>query len=183
MKRLVGDLTDVTSLEAGQLAVATSPNDGRELVQETLESFRPLAAEKGIMLEGQVGDVPLLLMCDRGRILQVLANLVGNALKFTPVGGRVYAGATRLGDDVCFSVTDSGPGIPENLLESVFERFWQAAKDDRRGLGLGLYIAKSLVEAHGGRIWVESRLGEGSTFFLRLPVVSPANQTDPHQVS
>jgi signal transduction histidine kinase len=183
MKRLVGDLTDVTSLEAGELAVTTSPNDGRELVEETLAAFRLLAAEKGISLESQVGDVPLLLMCDRGRILQVLANLVGNALKFTTAGGTVSAGATRIGDDVCFAVTDNGPGIPENFLESVFERFWQAGKDDRRGLGLGLYIAKSLVEAHGGRIWVESRLGEGSTFFLRLPVVSPANQTDPHQAA
>jgi signal transduction histidine kinase len=175
MKRLVGDLTDVTSLDAGELAVTTAANDGRELVAETVAAFRLLAAEKGIALDGDTIGAPLLLSCDRDRILQVLANLLGNAIKFTPAGGKVSAAAARVGDDVRFSVTDTGPGIPENLLESVFERFWQAGKDDRRGLGLGLYIAKSLVEAHGGRIWAESRLGEGSTFSFTLPISSSPN--------
>lgn len=176
MKRLVGDLTDVTSLEAGKLAVTTTVNDGGELVAEAVAAFRLLAAEKGIALEGDTIGAPLLLSCDRDRSLQVLANLLGNAIKFTPAGGKVSATALRVGDDVRFSVTDTGPGIPENLLEAVFERFWQAGKDDRRGLGLGLYIAKSLVEAHGGRIWAESRLGEGSTFFFTLPISSSANE-------
>jgi signal transduction histidine kinase len=176
MKKLIGDLTDVTSLDAGELAVTTAANDARELVEETVAAFRLLAAGKGISLEGDTVDAPLPLSCDRDRILQVLSNLVGNALKFTAGGGRVSAAAARVEDEVCFSVMDTGPGIPEDLLESVFERFWQAGKDDRRGLGLGLYIAKSLVEAHGGRIWAESRLGEGSTFSFTLPFGSPPNQ-------
>lgn len=169
MKRLIGDLTDVTSLAAGKLAITALPQDGKDLVAEALASFRLLAAEKGISLEGDAPGVPLPLVCDRGRILQVLTNLLGNAVKFTPEGGTVSARAARTGDEVWFFVMDSGPGIPEDLLEAIFERFWQAGTADRRGLGLGLYIAKSIVEAHGGRIWAESGISEGSTLCFTLP--------------
>jgi len=176
MKRLLSDLTDVTSLAAGKFAVTTAPNDGKALVAESLAAFRLLAAEKRISLKGDAADAPLLVVCDRGRILQVLANLLGNAVKFTSDGGTVSVSAAGIGDEACFSVKDAGPGIPENLLEAVFERFWQGGKDDRRGLGLGLYIAKSIVEAHGGRIWAESRTGEGSTFYFTLPTGAASNQ-------
>ena len=169
MKRLISDLTDVTSLSAGKFAVTTAADDGKALVAETVATFRLLAAEKRIRLEGDADDAPLVVACDRGRILQVLANLLGNAIKFTPEGGTVSARAAKVGNEVCFSVLDTGPGIPENSLQSVFERFWQAGNDDRRGLGLGLYIAKSIVAAHGGRIWVDSRVGEGSSFHFTLP--------------
>jgi signal transduction histidine kinase len=169
MGRLIGDLVDVTSLTAGKLAVALAPTDGRALLSEALETFRVLAAEKRISLEAKAMDKPQPVLGDHGRILQVLANLLGNAVKFTPEGGRISVGAERLGNDVRFSVSDSGPGIPENLLRTVFERYRQAGEDDRRGLGLGLYIAKGIVEAHAGKIWVECPIGEGSTFHFTIP--------------
>jgi signal transduction histidine kinase len=168
MKRLIGDLTDVTSLSAGKLAIVTAPNDGRALAAEAVETFRMLAGEKHIQLTADLVVAPLPVQCDRGRILQVLANLLGNAVKFTADGGSISARAESVEGHVLFSVTDTGPGIAEDLLEAVFERFWQA-RSDRRGLGLGLYIAKSIVEAHCGRIWVESRLGHGSAFHFTLP--------------
>ena len=170
MTRLIGDLVDVTSIAAGKLAVAAAPSDPRPLVVEVVEVFRHVAVEKGIRLESQVPDQPLLAVFDRDRIQQVLVNLIANALKFTPRGGAIQASAENMANEVRFSVRDTGSGIPAPLLEAVFERFWKAGADDQRGLGLGLYIAKSLVEAHGGRIWVESRIGEGSTFRFTLPV-------------
>jgi signal transduction histidine kinase len=169
MKRLVGDLTDVTSLANGKLAVTIAPQEAHALTTEALASFRAVAAAKQISLGSYVPEGLLPVNCDRGRILQVLTNLMGNAVKFTPENGQVSAHAARDGGDVRFSVKDNGPGIEAHLLEAVFERFWQAGKDDRRGLGLGLYIAKSIVDAHGGRIWVESRFGAGSTFHFTIP--------------
>jgi len=178
MKRLIGDLTDVTSLAAGKIAITTAPIDQRALLRDAMETFRQLAAEKRIVLAVPTDDGPLLVQCDHGRIVQVLVNLVGNALKFTPEGGRVSARTVRLGDEVLFSVTDNGPGIPQGLLEAVFERFWQAGENDQRGLGLGLYIARGIVEAHGGKIWAESRVGEGSTFHFTLPSAARSIRSD-----
>jgi signal transduction histidine kinase len=94
-------------------------------------------------------------------MLQVLANLIANSLKCTPAAGNICIRAEHVGDEVHFFVKDSGVGIPANMLDAVFERFWQVGKSDRRGVGLGLYISKCIVEAHGGRIWAESKLGEG----------------------
>jgi signal transduction histidine kinase len=102
----------------------------------------------------------------------VLANLLANAIKFTPAGGTVLLRVEPVGQDVRFSVVDTGSGIPGHQLEAVFERFWQARSEDRRGLGLGLYISRGIVEAHGGRIWAESQPGEGSTFSFTLPGAS-----------
>jgi signal transduction histidine kinase len=99
----------------------------------------------------------------------VLANLITNAIKFTAPGGRVSVGVERRGDEAQFCVRDTGSGIRANMLETIFERFWQVGKNDRRGLGLGLYISKCIVEAHGGRIWAESREGQGSRFFFTVP--------------
>jgi signal transduction histidine kinase len=169
MGRLIGDLVDVTSMTAGKLAVTTAPTDERALISEALEAFRLIAAEKDVTLETTAMDSPLLVMCDHGRILQVLSNLLGNAIKFTPCGGKVSVRAERVDDQVRISVIDSGPGIPEHLHEAVFERFWQAAGDERGGLGLGLYIAKGIIEAHQGKLWVESRVGEGSAFHFSMP--------------
>jgi len=111
---------------------------------------------------------------DGGRILQVLANLVSNAIKFTPAGGRVSIRVVADRNDIQFSVSDTGIGIPDQALSAVFERFRQLSKD-RRGLGLGLHISKCIVEAHGGRMWAESVVGVGSTFHFVLPA-SPAAQ-------
>ena len=105
-------------------------------------------------------------------MLQVFANLISNSIKFTPAGGKVVVGVGRARGALRFGVTDTGVGIPAPMLEAVFERFWQVGKNDRRGQGLGLYISKSIVEAHGGRIWAESEPGKGSQFYFTLPLSS-----------
>jgi signal transduction histidine kinase len=108
--------------------------------------------------------------CDRDRVSQVLSNLLGNAIKFTPSGGTVtLAAAPSPEGGVTVSVSDTGPGVPDALRERIFERFWQIGKPDRQGLGLGLYISKMIVESHGGRIFVDSAAGKGSTFRFTLP--------------
>jgi signal transduction histidine kinase len=115
------------------------------------------------------------VICDRSRVVQVLSNLIGNAIKFTPAQGRIRVSCTRTGlesNDVQVSVSDTGPGIAPEKIDTIFERFSQINSQDRRGIGLGLYIAKMMVEEHPGRIWVESKLGEGSTFHFTLPLRS-----------
>jgi signal transduction histidine kinase len=173
VNRLVGDLLDVASIEAGRLAVTPERHDATPLVRETLDAFQPLAAERGIRLDSEIARGSLLAKFDQGRVQQVLANLVSNAIKFTPTGGRILLRVEPIGDEVRFSVRDTGPGIPPAHAEAVFRRFWQVTPGDARGLGLGLYISRCVVEAHGGRIWVESQPGEGSTFFFTLPGVVP----------
>jgi PAS domain S-box-containing protein len=173
MDRLVRDLLDVCTLEAGHLGVEPEPQSPALLVREALELVRPLAA--GHLLAVDVDEALPEVRADRSRVLQVFSNLVGNALKFTPEGGRVLVGAawSEAEGAVCFRVTDSGPGIPAEHLPHLFERFWRARRADRRGAGLGLPIARGLVEAHGGRLWVESEAGQGSTFRFTLPLAHP----------
>ncbi len=128
-----------------------------------------------------VEPTPLPVLCDADRVTQALVNLVGNAVKFTPPGGTVTVGAARDGEQVRVHVTDTGRGIPAGELEAVFERFHQVDPDDARtqeGTGLGLPITRRIVEAHGGRIGVESTLGAGSTFHLTLPVPEPAGPAE-----
>ena len=108
-------------------------------------------------------------MADRGRIFQVFSNLIGNALKFTPKGGRIDVRGRMIGDEAVFTIEDTGAGIPPENLPHLFDRFWQARETRRAGAGLGLYIAKGIIEAHGGRLWVESTLGVGTTFSFTLP--------------
>ena len=170
MDRLIQDLLDVARLEGGTLAVSPSPRSGTSLLEEAFESARPLAEE--VRLSLHKSEALPAVWADRERVLQVFSNLLGNALKFTPPGGEVSLGARVEGTAVCFFVHDTGPGIPREALEHLFERLWLAHRGDRRGAGLGLYIAKGLVEAHGGRIWVESEPGRGSTFFFTLPIAS-----------
>ena len=152
MNRLIGDLVDVVSIDAGKLAVHTEPCDAAALLAEAAEAFAASADERGVALEVDAPGGKLTAPLDHGRMLQVLANLVTNALKFTPRGGRVVLAGRRSAGELRLTVTDDGSGIPADRLEAVFERFWQADENDRRGLGLGLYISRSLVEAHGGRI-------------------------------
>ncbi len=172
MERLIQDLLDVTRLEAGNLVLEQRSEDVAALVKEASEMFDDAAREKQLRLECHVEeDVPAVYV-DRFRVLQALSNLLGNALKFTPAGGSVTLRAARDGPDVRFSVSDTGPGIPEEQRAHVFDRFWQARETARAGAGLGLSIARGVVEAHGGRIWVDSRPGVGSTFSFTLPVAS-----------
>jgi signal transduction histidine kinase len=170
MYRLVHDLLDVAAIEAGQLPVTQSPLSAHALVTDALELLRPLAAAKSIAL---VGDVPPGLpavAADRERVLQVFSNLGGNALKFTARDGRVEIHATGHERAVEFIVRDTGPGIQPEDLPHVFDRFWQAKKRERAGVGLGLAIAKGIIEAHGGEIHVDSTPGQGSRFAFTLPV-------------
>ncbi|WP_338277380.1 sensor histidine kinase [Corallococcus caeni] len=176
MNRLIGDLVDVASIEAGRIRVAPAPQDATALVRDSVEAFQPLASAQGLRFDVELRGNTLMAKFDHDRVLQVLANLLSNAIKFTPAGGRILLRVEPVDADVRFSVTDTGPGIPSHQLEVVFNRFWQARGEDRRGLGLGLYIARGIVEAHGGRIWAESGPGQGSTFLFTLPG-APASAT------
>jgi signal transduction histidine kinase len=171
MNRLVGDLVDVASMDAGKLAMTTAPEDAVALMAEAVEMFKAAAAGKGLELVLEGGERPLLAEFDRDRVLQVLANLITNAIKFTSPGGsiRLRGEQSGAGEEVRMFVRDSGAGIADDMLEVIFDRFWQVGKNDRSGLGLGLYISRSIVEAHGGRIWAESTPGAGSTLCFTLP--------------
>ena len=174
MGRLVGDLLDIVSIEEGNLAIVLDQVEIASLVRDTLDAFAPIAAAKNITLDADAdaGPLPTHAQMDGGRILQVLANLVSNAIKFTPSGGRVSIRVHLEDHELHFSVRDTGIGIPEHALKQIFERFRQVSVD-RRGLGLGLHISKCIVEAQGGRIWAMSTVGAGSTFHFTLPVVPP----------
>jgi signal transduction histidine kinase len=169
MHRLVGDLLDVGSIDAGKLAIQPERSDLVSLLAEAAELFQPLTAAKGISLAIQPIGRPLLADFDHERMLQVLANLVSNSIKVTPEGGSIQLGGEQAADELRVWVRDTGSGIPDDMLDFVFERFWQVRKNDRRGLGLGLYISRCIVEAHGGRIGAQSQLGEGSHFWFTLP--------------
>ena len=169
MNRLIGDLVDVASIDAGKLAVTPAIRDLAILIAEAVDTFRATASAKGVSLETRIDAAPLLAAFDHQRILQVLANLISNSLKFTPRGGNIKIGGEQEQGSVRVSVEDSGCGIPDHALERIFERFSQVGKKDRRGLGLGLYISRCIVEAHGGRIWAESQPGAGSKIGFTLP--------------
>jgi signal transduction histidine kinase len=168
MNRLIQDLLDVAKLEAGRLGIDPRPMDVAPVVNEALDMLRPIAAEQSIRLDVVAADGLPTITADAGRVLQVLSNLVGNAVKFTPAGGHVTIRVEAVAGSVRFCVTDNGAGIPPEQLPKIFGSFWQADRSDRRGIGLGLAIAKGIVEAHGGRIWVESRVGEGTSFYFTL---------------
>lgn len=169
MTRLVGDLVDVVSIEAGKLSLLRSRCDANLLLRDSHDAFKPAATAEGIELTCTSEEDPGIVELDHERILQVLTNLVSNALKFTPRGGRITIAVGRREDAICFSVADTGSGIPTELLEKIFERYFQSEDADRRGLGLGLFISKSIIEAHGGRIWATSTPGKGSTVFFTVP--------------
>jgi signal transduction histidine kinase len=168
MKRLINDLVDVTTVEAGKLGLDRARVSPRQLLVDALEVQRPLAASASIDmqldLERELPDI----WADQHRLFQVLENLIGNAIKFTPASGRITVGASPGEREVLFRVSDTGCGISPTDLPHVFDRFWQLRKS-RDGAGLGLPIARGVIAAHGGRIWVESTLGRGTTFFFTIP--------------
>lgn len=169
MNRLIGDLVDVSAIEAGRFAIAPQEHDAAALVKDSVEAFLPAAAAKGVSLKLGPSSGPCRGRFDSERVLQVLANLISNGIKFTEPGGEVTLGVEQANGALRFAVADTGPGIAPGHLEDIFERFWQVRKGDRGGLGLGLFISQQIVEAHGGRIWAQSELGRGSTFFFTLP--------------
>ncbi len=171
MNRMIQDLLDVKRMESGRLTTDLKPELPATLIHDTIDMLRPLAAGSTIRLEADIEDNLPPVLADAARVQQVLSNLVGNAVKFTPRSGRITVCAEHIEGEVRFGVIDTGPGIPAEQLPHIFGRFWQAKTSDHRGIGLGLAIAKGIVEAHNGRIWVESHVGLGSTFYFTLPTV------------
>jgi PAS domain S-box-containing protein len=169
MNRMIQDLLDVKRMESGRLAIDVKAESPVSLINDTIDMLRPIASGSTIRLEANVEEGLPQVLADSARIQQVLSNLVGNAVKFTPRNGRVSITAEPADGEVRFGVIDTGPGIPAEQLPHIFGRFWQAQPSDRRGIGLGLAIAKGIVEAHKGKIWVESHVGLGSTFYFTLP--------------
>jgi signal transduction histidine kinase len=171
MNRLIADLLDVTRLEGGKrLPIEPSSVPIAELLREADELFRAQAAVAQVTLEHQAEDNLPPVYADHHRVMQVLSNLIGNSLKFTPPGGRITVSAHRHDGMVRFRIADTGPGIPHEHLSDIFSPYWQAKRTERLGAGLGLPIAKGIVEAHGGRIWAESEQGAGTQFYFTLPV-------------
>ena len=174
MNRLIQDLLDVARLEAGHLSVKQAAVSAQALVTDAVDAQQALAAKASVELRADVPKQLPDVWADRDRMLQVFENLIGNATRFTKPGGRITAGAVQHDGQVLFWVKDTGEGITADDLPRVFERFWQRRKDDGGGAGLGLPIVKGLIEAHGGRVWVESSPGAGSTFYFTVPV-APAS--------
>lgn len=173
--RLINDILDIERMQSGRSTLARVACEPTNLMALAADAMQGLAESAGVMLS--VSAVPGQLLADPDRIIQTFTNLLGNAIKFSPRGGRVCLEAARQGDMVLFRVTDQGPGIPHDKLESIFGRFAQVdASDSRRkgGTGLGLFICRNIVEQHGGRIWAESVPGKGSTFYFTLPLATRA---------
>lgn len=174
MSRLIGDLLDVVSMELGRLHVNASQEDATQLLAETMTNFQDTAESVKIVMTCSAPSGPVPAVLDHQRILQVLSNLVGNAIKFSEAGGTIELHLAPSADGIEFTVSDSGRGIAPEDIEAIFERFSQAGRTDRRGLGLGLYIARCIVEAHGGRIWAVSEPGNGSAFHFTIPTERPS---------
>jgi signal transduction histidine kinase len=173
MARMIRDLLDAASLDSGQLSLQMAAHDAAAVAREVSELIGPSAEEKGLAFRSQIPDGAIPVRCDRGRLAQVLANLLSNAVKFT-AAGEVTLDLRRHEGSCVFEVRDTGPGIDGAQLPNVFDRYWRGRPAQAPGAGLGLYIAKGLVEAQGGRIWVESQVGKGTTFRFALPLVTSA---------
>jgi signal transduction histidine kinase len=168
MERLIRDLLDMASIHAGRLAIERKPENAQTLLGEVLETTTSLATEKGIEICGDL-KVDGVLEIDRNRIAQVLGNLIGNAVKFCKAGDRIDVRASSDRDGVEIQICDSGPGIPEEDLPHIFEPYWSAKRHSQKGTGLGLFISKGIVEAHGGKLSVASTLGTGTCFKVWVP--------------
>lgn len=169
MERLVKDLLDHVKMESGTLNLEQSDCDVAQLGYDLARRFETLAAEKNIQILAKIPNRPLTVRCDLNRIEQAITNLVGNALKFTPAEGQVRFEIQELKNAIAITVTDTGCGMNPDQIPHIFERFWQARETSHQGTGLGLAITKSIVDAHGGRIFVESSVGKGSKFTILLP--------------
>jgi signal transduction histidine kinase len=172
MDRMIGDLLDAASIAAGHLSMEPRDVNASDILRGACEVLRPIVEEKGIRFAVSDAGEGALLRADPDRVLQVLGNLAGNAVKFTPAGGCITLGLRAEDGSAVFSVADTGQGISPEQLPHVFEQFWQARRAGRQGTGLGLTIAHGIVAAHGGGIAVESTPGEGSTFWFTLPLAA-----------
>lgn len=181
MAKLISDLLDMASIDEGRLVVTPSVQDADSLLQDAFDFHHLIASSKQVRVVAQKPTASLFVRADRERILQVLSNVVGNAIKFTPAGGVVTIAAESQGTLARFSITDTGPGVSQEQLPHLFDRYWQATPRAGGGIGLGLSIAKGIVDAHGGQIWAESELGKGTTFYFTLPALAaelPSSDAD-----
>ncbi|HEY2408164.1 MAG TPA: hybrid sensor histidine kinase/response regulator [Polyangiaceae bacterium] len=167
--RMISDLLKISAIETGQFSIEREAVETTDLVLAALESQQGLAAEASVILGADLSPELPPLRGDEERLLEVLENLVGNAIKFTGAGGSISVGASRQDSEILIWVKDNGAGIAPDQMPHIFDRFWQSKKRERRGIGLGLSICKAIVEAHGGRIWAESTLGSGTTLFFTIP--------------
>jgi PAS domain S-box-containing protein len=174
MNHLLGDLLDLSSMSAGHLSMQRATQDVADIAVAALELMKPAALEKALQLELQVEGDRLPSYCDRERVIQLLLNLIGNAIKYTPRGGSIRITVVPQTGSVLFAVHDTGPGIESTQLAHIFDPYWQAGKTAHKGVGLGLSIAKGIVEFHGGKLWAESELGRGSSFYFTLPTALPS---------
>jgi signal transduction histidine kinase len=171
MNSLIQDLLDFARLEAGRIRVEPVATEVDDLLEQVVELMQPIASAADVRFSVSGGSEVPPVSVDRERVARVFSNLIGNALKFTPPGGRVDVRTQLAGEEVRFSVADNGPGIPPERVSQIFESFWQANQDDRRGIGLGLAISRHIIDAHGGRIGVQSEVGGGSEFWFTVPTV------------
>jgi signal transduction histidine kinase len=169
MERLLRDLLDMASIDAGRLSFEPALIDLRSVLEEARHLHEPTAHANGLQLDLNAPADPIMVRLDRNRILQAIGNILGNSIKFSNRNGRIVLRAAADATDVTISVSDSGPGIDPRDMPRVFEPFSTGSSDGRSGTGLGLYIARGIVARHGGRIWVESEPGKGATFFVALP--------------
>jgi signal transduction histidine kinase len=169
MRRLLADLVDLARIDSGRLSVAPRPEPAADLARDAVELIAPLAEARRIPLSVELPKDAPRVLGDRERLQQVFSNLLGNAVKFTPPGGSITVRLEDLGDRVRFVVADTGPGLSQDEREHAFDRFWQGQKARKEGTGLGLFIVKAIVTAHGGEVSVESSPGHGSTFLFTLP--------------
>ncbi len=176
MNRLIQDLLDITRLDSGSLSLDQCRVPATELILDSCDAHKTLAASASIDLRRDVSEPLPEVWGDRDRLLQVLENLIGNAVKFTHAGGSITVGAAPRAGEVLFWVADDGAGIAAEDLPHVFDEFWQAKSQKRHGTGLGLPIVRGIVEAHGGRVWAESTLGRGAIFFFTIPTAATAEQ-------
>jgi signal transduction histidine kinase len=170
MHRMIGDLRDMANLRAGRLSIERQPEPVESTVNEALMAHEPFAREKNVELRRELNIKALKIPLDRIRILQVFSNLLGNALKFCEPGTAIKVRATPHDDQVRFQVSDSGPGIAAADLQHVFDPYWSAQHHHKSGSGLGLYITRGIIEAHGGRIWIECPDTGGTHVHFTLPV-------------
>ena len=178
MNRLISDLLDIAQIEAGELTLNLAHEEVQTLVSEAISAARPLAEQKKITLACEIEpDVPVAVL-DWDRMLQVLSNLLGNAIKFTEEGGRVSVEAWHADGEAVIAVADTGKGIALDDREHLFDRFWRSRRSDREGAGLGLAIVKQVVDGHHGRVWVESEPGVGSTFFVTVRTAAAREEED-----
>jgi signal transduction histidine kinase len=168
--RLINDILDIERMQSGKVTMQRQVCDAAALMTQAADEMRAMAEKAEVAL--LVSPQSVRLWADPDRIVQTLTNLLSNAIKFSPAGGTVWVNVAQQGEEAIFTIRDQGQGIPADKVETIFERFQQVDASDSRkkgGTGLGLAICRSIVRQHGGRIWVESTLGQGSTFFVALP--------------